>query len=115
MARRGHRARKPTSREVRAKIITEQMGRCAYCNASLAGEPIEWDHFIPHAWQASNANENYVAACRPCNQAKKARYMASEADLTAFCLEMVKSHGSFADGWPDGAYFEDLTHSEASL
>ena len=93
----------------------KQMGRCAYCNASLVGEPIEWDHFIPHVWSQTNRNDNYVAACRPCNQAKKARYLASEADLTAFCLEMVKSHGSFSDGWPEGAYFEDIGHLETSL
>lgn len=109
------RSRKPTSKAIRAKILIEQTGRCAYCNASLADQPIEWDHFIPHVWLQANPNENYVAACKPCNQAKKARYFASEADLTAFCLEMVKSHGSWGDGWPEGAYFEDLGHSRAYL
>ena len=39
----------------------------------------------------------------PCNAKKKDYVFTSETALEAFCLSMVKSHGSLADGWPDGS------------
>ena len=98
MARTKH---KP-SFSVRVEILEEQACRCAYCNVGLWEAQIEWDHFIPAAWKRDNSKSNMVAACRPCNQAKRARLFASEADLTAFCLEMIKNHGSRGFGTPDG-------------
>lgn len=91
------------SKFIQARIIEEQTGRCGYCNGSLVDVQIHWDHFIPLSWAQSNAEDNWVAACEPCNLAKADRLMTSEADLTDFCLKMVKLHGSIADGWPDGS------------
>ena len=84
------------------KILTEQDCRCAYCNVSLNEVELEWDHFVPYAWRRSNAADNFVAACRLCNRLKSDRYFASEADLSDFCLEMVKLHGSWGEGLPEG-------------
>jgi hypothetical protein len=94
-------SRRP-SKSVMYRILVDQDCRCAYCNIGLDEVQVEWDHFVPHAWKAVNNDANYVAACRSCNQLKKARYLASEADLTAFCLEMVKLHGSWGEGLPEG-------------
>jgi hypothetical protein len=104
-------ARNLPSKAIQERIIIEQTGRCAYCNASLGEQPIHWDHFIPYVYLQNNPNDNWVAACKPCNQSKKARIFSSEADLGAFCLEMVSRHGSLADGWPEGPYFANLRHS----
>ncbi len=94
-------SRKP-SKSVQYQILLNQDCRCAYCNIGLDEVQIEWDHFVPHAWRGVNRDDNYVAACKACNQAKKARYFASEADLSDFCIEMVKSHGSWGEGLPEG-------------
>jgi hypothetical protein len=83
-------------------ILESQDCRCAYCNIGLNEVAIEYDHFIPRAWKRNDKVENIVASCRACNQSKKARYFASEADLRAFCLEMIKNHGSRGSGTPEG-------------
>lgn len=100
---------------IRDRILIEQTGRCAYCNAGLDDQQIEWDHFVPYIYLQNNPDENWVASCRPCNRAKSSRIFASEADLTAFCMEMVSRHGSFGEGWPEGPSFANLRHSEAGL
>ena len=84
------------------EILEAQECRCAYCNIGLDEVLIEYDHFIPRAWRRNDKIENIVAACKTCNQAKKARYFATEADLRAFCLEMIKNHGSRGIGTPEG-------------
>lgn len=106
--------RKP-SQKLKNEILIEQTGRCAYCNSALDEGQIHWDHFIPHAYLQSNPDSNWVAACKSCNLAKSDRHLRSEADLTAFCLDMVKSHGSWGDGWPEWPSFANLRHSEAGL
>ena len=95
---------------IQARLIQEQTGRCAYCNASLVDLKIEWDHFEPFAFTNDNSQDNWVASCQKCNRKKKDHVFRSERALEAFCLSMVKAHGSFADGWPDGSTtaFKDL-------
>lgn len=93
---------KPSPR-IQARLIEEQTGRCGYCNSSLVDQAIEWDHFEPFAYSNTNSIDNWVAACMPCNAKKKDYVFTSETALEAFCLSMVKSHGSLADGWPDGS------------
>lgn len=94
--------RKRPSKKIQQRILDDQECRCAYCNIGLDEVKIEWDHFVPYAWERSNKDENYVAACKACNQAKKDRYFASEGDLSDFCIAMVKLHGSLGEGYPEG-------------
>ncbi len=96
------RTKRMPSKAIMYKILVEQDCRCAYCNIGLDEVKVEWDHFVPHAWNGTNHPDNFVAACQACNQVKSARYLASEADLTAFCIEMVKLHGSWGEGLPEG-------------
>ena len=84
------------------KILEAQNCRCAYCNVGLDEVEIEYDHFIPRAWRRDDRPQNIVAACRACNQSKKDRILATEADLRAFCMEMIKNHGSRGSGTPEG-------------
>lgn len=87
----------------KARAIEEQTGRCAYCNSSLVDLDIVWDHFIPHSYTLTNHDSNWVAACKTCNAHKYNHVFNSVGDLEAFCLSMVKSHGSRGEGWPDGS------------
>ena len=103
MAKRIKGNRKMPGSFTQKRIIEEQTGRCGYCNGSLVDVVIQWDHFVPFAYTNTNDEDNWVASCRECNQAKGSRLLASEADLTDFCLAMLKSHGSIGDGWPDGS------------
>lgn len=53
-------------------IYGEQDGLCSYCFAELDAT-CEADHFIPIARGGSNAPENIVLACMPCNRSKGAK------------------------------------------
>ena len=88
---------------IQSQLIENQTGRCGYCNASLVDQEIVWDHFEPFAYSYTNSKDNWVAACVKCNANKSDLILDSEGALEAFCLSMVKSHGSLADGWPDGS------------
>jgi hypothetical protein len=88
---------------IQAKLIQEQTGRCGYCNSSLADQDIVWDHFEPFAYSYTNSRDNWVAACAKCNGKKNDLIFDSEGALEAFCLSVIKSHGSLAEGWPDGS------------
>lgn len=88
---------------VKRRLIIEQTGRCIYCNCSLVDAAIEYDHFLPFSYSGSNNENNWVASCRKCNRLKSSRVFRSEADISQFCLEMIRAHGSLGDGWPDGA------------
>jgi len=101
--------------KIQHQVIIEQMGRCAYCNSALDEHSVNWDHFIPFSYLESNPIDNWVAACKPCNSYKGNRVFSTEGDLSDFCLAMVKKHGSWGEGWPEGPSWADLRHSEAIL
>jgi len=91
------------SRKLRAIVLIRQEGRCAYCNTSLHGCPIEWDHFVPFAYLGSSGGEaNWVAACYGCNRKKRARMFSSTDDIAEFCVDVITDHGAFGEGWPEG-------------
>jgi len=108
MARMRYKHKPSISLQIR--ILEGQGCRCAYCNVGFDEAIIEWDHLIPVAYKRDNSELNMVAACKPCNQAKRARIFGSEADLRAFCIEMVKSHGSISSGTPKGISARFLAH-----
>lgn len=99
----GNLARRIPSLMIQSQLIETQTGRCGYCNSSLVDQVIEWDHFEPFSYSNDNSRENWVASCQPCNRRKKDHVFRSERALEAFCLSMVKAHGSLGDGWPDGS------------
>ena len=54
-----------------------QEGRCAYCDAALTTQsPLDnWyratlDHVVPLSRGGTNDPDNFVVACKPCNEAK---------------------------------------------
>jgi 5-methylcytosine-specific restriction endonuclease McrA len=50
---------------------------CVYCGAT--GVALTLDHVTPRAWGGSHHASNLVAACAPCNSARK-----GDHDLTTF-------------------------------
>jgi hypothetical protein len=86
---------------VQAALLTEFENRCAYCrlpfglfvwrrgvgstkasstgirqyssNFGAIALRLEWDHFIPFAYSASNRSDWFVPACHLCNGIKNAR------------------------------------------
>lgn len=95
--------RRSCPESIKRRLIIEQTGRCIYCNGSLVDAAIEYDHFIPYAYSGRNDKNNWVASCKRCNRLKSSRVFRSEADISEFCLEMIRGHGSIGSGWPEGA------------
>ncbi len=60
------------SAELRATVRAAFGGRCGYCGVSetSVGGELEIDHFRPVAAGGSDAPENLVYACTPCNRFK---------------------------------------------
>ena len=56
----------------RRAVFARDGGRCQYCGA--AAESI--DHVVPRAKGGPHTWENVVAACRPCNTAKRDRLLS---------------------------------------
>jgi 5-methylcytosine-specific restriction endonuclease McrA len=56
----------------RRAVFARDGGRCQYCGA--AAESI--DHIVPRAKGGQHTWENVVAACRPCNTAKRDRLLS---------------------------------------
>jgi len=108
--------RKLYSKKIKAKILIEQMGRCAYCNASLHERPIQWDHFIPWIYlESSGGKENWVASCPGCNGRKHARIFQDEDSIAEFCVGVIQKHGALGEGWPEGTeIWQRKLHVEAS-
>lgn len=74
--------RKP-NRTTRQRILDRQGNQCLYCELPIGAKVarrgktvtlrLNWDHFIPHAYAASNGNDNWVIACHVCNGIKSAQ------------------------------------------
>ena len=103
-------SRKRPTIKIQAIQLIEQEGRCFYCNSSLYGDRIEWDHLIPYAYSGTNPDNNWIAACELCNGKKSDKIFSNETQIYKFCLKMIKSHGSFGEGWE-----EDTQHWQTSL
>jgi 5-methylcytosine-specific restriction endonuclease McrA len=62
----GERGSTHESRQRRARVLARAGYRCFYCTASATIA----DHYVPLAKQGTDAEENLVAACQPCNSKK---------------------------------------------
>lgn len=66
----GYRIRRKPGAIARRQILSFQNNQCVYCGTSLSNAKIEWDHFICFAFSWHSGEDNFVAACRECNQIK---------------------------------------------
>jgi 5-methylcytosine-specific restriction endonuclease McrA len=53
-------------------IVEDQGRKCFYCSTDISVKPTI-DHYIPFSRGGSNWPANIVAACKPCNSAKRER------------------------------------------
>jgi len=58
---------------LRAALAAEYGSRCAYCGQELPVSALEADHVISKSRGGSDAWENRLLACKPCNDAKGGR------------------------------------------
>jgi hypothetical protein len=65
-------------------LLDLQAGRCFYCDASIA-KSREIDHFVPWSQSGDDGLFNLVAACRQCNNSKRAT-LPGESHLHKFIL-----------------------------
>lgn len=66
----------------RLHVWSEQGGHCAYCGATLTLTELTLDHVLPKSLGGTNAIDNLVGSCQPCNvklgnQPPKARILAA--------------------------------------
>jgi HNH endonuclease len=63
---------------LRDRVLAQAGYRCGYCRSSSAitGTGLEIDHLTPESLGGPTVEENLWAACRDCNNAKKARVEA---------------------------------------
>jgi hypothetical protein len=101
MKQKYHKNRRKPTRKAQAEILIDQTGRCCYCNISLFGRGIYWDHIIPFSYSYSNKKINFAATCEDCNNKKSDLIFRNEEDVILFCNRMICSHGSLGDGWPE--------------
>lgn len=81
----------PVSKNLLAKRVAEQNGRCKYCDRRFGGyvlvegrlEALEAqaDHFRPVADRRNDNPNNIVAACHVCNRLKSSRLFSSVAEV----------------------------------
>lgn len=58
------------------KLLNRHGGRCAYCNSSGGGFPIEQDHVVPISRGGRHAIANILPACKSCNSSKNDMFLA---------------------------------------
>lgn len=57
----------------KARLFSEQGGRCKYCGKRFQVDFLTLDHVKPVSAGGTNRPDNLVLACRPCNEKKANR------------------------------------------
>ncbi len=84
--------------------VWQQEGRCAYCGTDLREVEVHVDHVIPYAMTGVVLpDEGLVLACKRCNLKKSSRFFGNDQALANFIMDMIEDHGTYHEGWPDGA------------
>ena len=73
----------PLSTHERSQVWHRSEGKCHYCKCTLDPFKFHVDHMLPVARGGTRDQSNLVAACKPCNMAKKTKtaeeFIASRA------------------------------------
>lgn len=79
------------------EILLTQSNRCAYCDrefgswttyhGKLHRITVCWDHLSPLIYSYNNQDENFLAACRPCNNWKSCKVFANVEEIRAYVAE----------------------------
>lgn len=78
------RHRQPKVRFSRTHVLVRDRYTCQYCGAQLPARELTFDHVVPRSQGGRTSWENIVAACRPCNSAKRDR-TPEQAGMTLRC------------------------------
>lgn len=69
-------ARKAISKKTRFEVFKRDSFKCQYCGAHPPSVLLHVDHIHPVAEGGTNAIDNLVTACEPCNLGKGARLLS---------------------------------------
>jgi hypothetical protein len=88
------------------QILAKQNDRCMYCDLPFGTEilrqgrrgrlvtlRINWDHFVPYSWCATNPNDNWVAACHVCNGLKGPRRFETVGEARRYITNKALDKG----------------------
>ena len=94
------------STELKARVMRLQAARCYLCGCQL-DQPlwyqrgnkwcrvrVEFDHFIPRAFCATNHEENIYAMCNLCNRWKSAKMFDTRDDAVAYVMARRRKAGT---------------------
>jgi len=57
-------------RELKEYIVQRDMKQCSYCDETLSGQSLNFDHFIPFSLGGGSGADNIVLSCDKCNKIK---------------------------------------------
>lgn len=97
------RKRKNIPSGIRWDVFNRDDFRCVYCGASRKdGAELVIDHGDPFSKGGADDESNYVTACKPCNDGKKAKIIIPPAADE----QVISTSRKWASGVPDGAWEE---------
>lgn len=83
--------RKMVKSKVRMEVYSTHAGLCFYCNTYLFYQRMTIDHMVPLIRGGTNARDNLVCACGPCNTAKGDRMpTVQELDRALFLRKQYR-------------------------
>jgi HNH endonuclease len=90
---------------LRVGILARQHHLCLYCGLrfgsvisrahALTLTTVEYDHLVPYSYCLSNDENNWVAACNVCNQAKTDKLFSSIGDAAVHIMKVWESKGYY--------------------
>jgi hypothetical protein len=91
---------------LRDRVLAQARDRCGYCRSSSAitGTNLEIDHLTPESLGGPTVEANLWAACRDCNNAKKARVEAIDpaTDVRVPLFNPRRQRWSAHFAWQEG-------------
>jgi hypothetical protein len=106
------------SKELRARILTDQNARCIYCGLRLIMAihkrhdivitKLNWDHLVPVSYRR---NYNIVASCHICNQIKSDKIFDTLEDARKYIIHKRVKKGYF----PASLYDEYEAYQDKEL
>lgn len=93
--------RKAISKKTRFEVFKRDAFTCQYCGAHPPGVLIHIDHVKPVADGGTNAIDNLVSACEPCNLGKGARLLSVVPQTLADKAKAIAEREEQLKGYQD--------------
>lgn len=85
--------RKTIPKPIRQAVYNKYKGHCAYCGHKLEYKDMQVDHVVSvYAHDGKNALDNYMPACRMCNQYKSTYTVEKFREQLGKLTERLEKH-----------------------